>query len=60
MKPTDRQESPENRQTVEKKKYRKPIVQVYGSLAEGTKAASNPPTRHADGSHGPGWTTLRT
>jgi len=39
VKPADDPVSAENGQSQEKKKYRKPSVQLYGSLAEGTKSA---------------------
>jgi hypothetical protein len=51
----------ENRKSEAKKAYWKPSVQVYGFLAETTKATANPiTTKHADGGHGGGWSTLRT
>jgi hypothetical protein len=52
----DHQLSPEKQEQVEKKTYRKPCVQVYGTLAEITKTAAH---HHSGGvdNFGPGWNT---
>ena len=42
-------------QKLSKKPYRKPTVQMYGTLASTTKSAANPHTGTVDNFHNPGW-----
>jgi hypothetical protein len=54
------QQSAKDPKSGTKKAYWKPSVQVYGLLAEVTKAVTNPVAHRLDGGHTVGWTTART
>ncbi len=59
MQPTQHDSPVTNQPVSGKKTYHKPVVEIYGSLAEISETRTHSPTHVTDGS-GPGWTPLST